>query len=257
MLQIMRTLQLLYIVALTVGSSAVRELYVTPNTSTACPASPCYTIKQVINSPSVFFTSDTMLWFLSGIYEISADTQVAVRDVSNLALKGSGKGTATFHCTASFGLTFADITNLTISLLCFEFCGAKLEGHFMQEAEILLGTADIQLNRSMSVVLGFKEVATLSVSQVSVQMQNGYGLWGINLMGNSTIFGSRFTHSSGAGNFVLYFSDPWMTIFIPCHHSQLWIHKRIHCTGIHKLPRWRWAESPAVLNLIQCACEHI
>jgi len=206
----MRTLQLLCIVALMVGSSAVRELYVTPNTSTACPASPCYTIRQVINSPSEFFTSDTVLLFLSGIYEISADTQVAVRDVSNLALKGSGEGT-TFHCMASFGLTFADITNLTISLLCFEFCGAKLESHFMQEAKILLGTADIQLNRSISVVLGFKEVATLSVSQVSVQMQNGYGLWGINLMGNSTIFRSRFTHSSGAGNFVLYFTDPWMT----------------------------------------------
>ena len=220
MLQIMRTLKLLCIVALMVDSSAVRELYVTPNTSTACPASPCYTIKQVINSPSEFFTSDTMLLFLSGIDEISADAQVAMRDVSNLALKGSGKGT-TFHCMASFGLTFADITNLTISLLCFEFCGAKLESHFMQEAKILLGTADIRLNRSISVVLGFKEVAALILSQVSVQMQNGYGLWGINLMGNSTIFGSRFTHSSGAGNFVLYFSDPWMTIFIPCHHSQL------------------------------------
>jgi len=121
----MRTLKLLCIVALMVDSSAVRELYITPNTSTACPASPCYTIKQVINSPSEFFTSDTMLLFLSGIYEISADAQVARRDVSNLALKGSGKGT-TFHCMASFGLTFADITNLTISLLCFEFCGAKL-----------------------------------------------------------------------------------------------------------------------------------
>ena len=206
----MKILALLCIAALVVGSSAARELYITPTTSAACPASPCYTIKQVISSPSEYFTSDTVLLFPSDAYEISEDAQVAVRDVSNLALKGSSKGTTTFHCMASFGLTFADVTNLTVSLLRFESCGAKLEGTFMQEAEVLLAIASIQLNRSMSVVLGFKQVAALSVSQVSVQMQNGYGFWGINLMGNSTISGSRFTHSSGAGNFVLYFTDSWM-----------------------------------------------
>ena len=206
----MKILALLCIAALVVGSSAARELYITPTTSAACPASPCYTIKQVINSPSEYFTSDTVLLFPSDAYEISEDAQVAVRDVSNLALKGSSKGTTTFHCMALFGLTFADVTNLTVSLLRFESCGAKLEETFMQEAEVLLAIASIQLNRSMSVVLGFKQVAALSVSQVSIQMQNGYGLWGINLMGNSTISGSRFTHSSGAGNFVLYFTDSWM-----------------------------------------------
>ena len=63
--------------------AANKVYYVTPDSETTCPSTPCYNISHYIQNLSVYFQSNNMLKFLPGIHILDAGG-VVVEFVSNI-----------------------------------------------------------------------------------------------------------------------------------------------------------------------------
>ena len=64
--------------------------FITPDSSMPCPDERyCYTLQEVIHNTRVYFTSNTTLKFLPGIYNIETESSVVVSDVTGLAIVGN------------------------------------------------------------------------------------------------------------------------------------------------------------------------
>ena len=187
-------------------SGSANSIYVKPTESTECPGSPCYTFSEILSNSSQYFASNTQLLFLSGTNIVSSDEQLLVTQVSDLVLQGGvgshNQSVSTIYCSGSFGLAFAGASNLTISKLTFLHCGALLTEQFVKEGgeytKEIPGNGEDN-NDTVSAALSFIEVTRLNISGVSVVEPNGYGVWAVNILGNSTIEDSLFTN--GSSNF--------------------------------------------------------
>ena len=86
--------------------------FVTANSSMVCPYNRnCYRLQEVIHNTRAYFTSNTTLRFLPGIYNIKTESSVVVSDVNGLVLVGNK---TTIQCFESFGLVFLNVSNLTL-----------------------------------------------------------------------------------------------------------------------------------------------
>ena len=193
-------------------ATATRTLYVKPSIATACQHTPCYAFSDVLQNPSQYLASGTTVFFLAGVHEISYDKgQVVIANVNNLALVGSSSGVGQPHsrlwCKNTFGLTFINSSNISMSYLSIEECGAHFTGEVLQEfSKQFYGMYSVfAVNGTVSAALAFMRVSSLSISGVSVLAPNGYGLWATNVF-NSNLTGSTFTNSL-SGNFQLYYTD--------------------------------------------------
>ena len=192
-------------------ATATRKLYVKPSIATACQHIPCYTFSEMLQNPSQYLASGTTVFFLTGVHVISYEGQVVIANVNSLALVGSGSGVGQSHsriwCTNTFGLAFINSSNISISHLSIEECGANFTGETLYKfSKQHNGTYSMfTVSGMVSAALAFVRVTSLSVSRVSVLAPNGYGLWGTNIF-DSSLAGSTFSRSL-SGNFQLYYTD--------------------------------------------------
>ena len=110
------------------GTSAnTSEFFIWPNANTPCPMSiKCYTLSQVMDNPSNYFTSNTTVVFPPGYHEVSTEGQLVIQNVNNISLVGESNDSIVIKCTGQFDLAFINITNLTVSNLFFSMCGAPV-----------------------------------------------------------------------------------------------------------------------------------
>ena len=106
------------------GTSA-SEFSILPNSNTPCPMRPSYTLSQVMDNPSNFFTSNTTVVFPPG-HEVSTEGQLVIQNVNNISLVGDSDDSTMIKCVGQFGLAFINLTNLTVSKLHFSMCGAPI-----------------------------------------------------------------------------------------------------------------------------------
>ena len=106
-------------------STSTSEFSILPNSNTSCTKRPCYTLSQVMDNPSNYFTSNTTVVFPPGHHEVSTEGQLVIQNVNNISLVGDNKDTM-IKCVGQFGLAFINITNLTLSKLSFSMCGAPI-----------------------------------------------------------------------------------------------------------------------------------
>ena len=62
---------------------AKQVYYVTPDSETTCPSTPCHNISHYIQNPSVYFQSNSMFKFLPGVHILDAGG-VVVEFVNNI-----------------------------------------------------------------------------------------------------------------------------------------------------------------------------
>ena len=176
-----------------------------PSSTTACPSPTCYTLEHILQNPSQYLNSNTRIIFLTGFYKISMKSQVVITNVSNLSFVGSGSGLRQSHsriqCTNGFGLAFISSSNIRISHLSMDRCGA----YFTGEEHSFGMYSEFAVISVVSAALSFMQVTSLSISEVSVTSPKGYGLWAINVF-DSNITGSTFSNSSH-GNLQLYYTN--------------------------------------------------
>ena len=191
------------------------QFYIIPSSRTRCPRDPCYTLTDVIQDPSQYFTSNTVIKFLPGYHQTKTNSEPAVliKNVRNISMIGydptNSDLKSVIQCASgSLGFAFINVTALKIAKLMFSFCGAEFPSNFTvnerfvypQDFKTKLSTT--QVSKS---TLYFLQTINAAISEVVITNSTGTGLLGINMLGLSTI--SRTIFSGNRPNCLLIFLD--------------------------------------------------
>ena len=69
----------LHLTASSGTSTSTSEFSILPNSNTPCPMRPCYTLSQVMDNSSNYFTSNTTVVFPPGHHEVSTEGQLVIQ----------------------------------------------------------------------------------------------------------------------------------------------------------------------------------
>lgn len=183
----------------------VHTYYVTPDlTSTYCGDFPCKNLNFYIQNKSLFSVSNTTLIFLPGVHNLNINGLVFFENLENIQLLGSDESkavkytiaqmveaygfdsyseddsisyfesSATILCTSPSAFLFRNITNLKISNLTMLNCGTYSEA--------------TSYNASVHMV----DVQDLTMEGIVIRNSTGYGLVGVNVLGESQLLRSAF-----------------------------------------------------------------
>ena len=140
---------------------------------------PCFTLSESLQKSEEVFASDTSVEFSAGEYSISTDTPgpehgITISRAINLILTGPNSPSDQVHinCHRRFRFEFEECENLTIANMVFSSCGSA--------------------SSTSSGALIIANITSLTVANVTVQHSHGYGLLGMVLSGNVTIFRCKF-----------------------------------------------------------------
>ena len=193
---------LLYLLLLSWTATA-EQFYVIPSNSTSCPRDPCYTLTDVVQNPSQYFTSNVVIIFLPGNHQtnITEDLSVLIKDVRNISMIGydhtNTDSKSVIQCTGPLGFTFIKVTSLKISNLKFIFCGGKIPSGFP-----IIRNFPIQESR---VTFLFLQTINLAISEVNISNSTGAGIIGVNMFGLSNI--SQTVISGNSPNCLIIFQE--------------------------------------------------
>ena len=197
---------LILIVAVAQTHSSI--IFVTPNNATTpCPANSwtCYESGEFFQDISNLIRSNTTVVFLSGNHSLELGSLLLIQDKADISLVGSAKNgsfklrlvaekveeygfepfgddqtktyfesSAKIVCANHSGFAFLDVYSLTLANLTLINCGQFYS---------VTG-----LNASIHLVM----VYNLLMEGVSIQNGTGYGLLGVNVLGQSQIINSSF-----------------------------------------------------------------
>ncbi len=179
------TVWLLYI------SYAQEVFYVLPSEDSAdCPSNSsinCHTLAYYIENPDNVFVSNTVFNFLAGNHDLFNILEFT--DLENLTLLGSTEQDqpSEIMCGENMtaGVVIMNVSNLLI--MDMTFLGCQVEMEFDQ---LLLNKyAKTFLNFSLPLAFGlyFNYINDVKMSNIQVHNSTGYGVFGVNLLGNTII----------------------------------------------------------------------
>ena len=183
-----------------------KTYYVTPNVSSCTNINgTCHEFKTYFNNASYYFQSGTEFIFLPGVHIL--ERFLSVQDIVNIRLVGSDtftqcsvaedveeygfdpyaydKNISYFQsstiilCTNPSGLSFSNVTNLTLANMTIQNCG--------HTCTVCIGPV---LNYSSGI--DFTNVYNVLVDGLAVRNSSGFGLTGANVFGQSQIMRSSF-----------------------------------------------------------------
>ena len=105
------------------NGGAPTVIYITPNTSTSCPETPCLTLSQYAQDQDTDVGTDTELQFIPGIHRLSYETAIKGGiNGTELALAGQGE-----HVTITGGQVSLKLTEMnSLSLISLRFSGINV-----------------------------------------------------------------------------------------------------------------------------------
>ena len=177
-------------------TATAEQFYVVPSSNTSCPRDPCYTLTDVVQNPSQYFTSDTVITFLPGSHEtnVTRNRSVMIKDAKNISMVGydhtNNNSKSVIQCVGSLGFAFINITTLKIEKLQFNFCGARFPSKLTVEENFVRlhdFRTKIPLTNNHKVTFYFLQTINVTISEVTINNSTGAGLLGINMLGLSNI----------------------------------------------------------------------
>ena len=166
----------LFLSCLIVGCAAT-EYWVRPDSTSHCNTrQPCLSLSEYVQNTSHYFTSNSVLHFLSGNHTISQTTRVIVQHVQNISLVGSA-GRATVQCNGRLSLTFDRVHDLQISSIGLIRCGLDISEDFRYVHSELRFGYHILIQVALLIV-----ECSVVLKNVTVMQSYGYGLLGYNLI---------------------------------------------------------------------------
>ena len=211
---------LLLLLLLPLWASCHREtVHICPNEEEA--ELECTPFSKCLNGTANCFSSNTVLLFQPGVYNITNDSAhgqhaVNVKNVVNLQLKGVQKrnnmpGTKII-CHTGFSFVFTGALNLSLSGLAFIHCGTEIQLSVVKRQI----RSFLNSKGTLRVALLFTNVPTLNIENVHVNESNGVGLLAVNALGlsltNSVFFRNnwfaaidefRLHEENGLDNFIV------------------------------------------------------
>ena len=192
------------------SGTSTSEFSILLNTNTPCPMRPCYTLSQVMDNPSNYFTSNTTVMFPPGRHELSTDGQLVIQNVNNISLVGDSNDSTMIQCVGEFGLVFIKITNLTVSKLSFSMCGAPTANASQLPANL---TEMLYVRTVPIFSIYLLHITNLTVTQFGISHSKGMGLLGVNMIGVSSIQQAVFVNNTP--NCVIMFLDSYSPVETP------------------------------------------
>jgi len=124
----------------------------------------CHNLQHFLLNTTKYFTSNTSLYFLPGIYYLHVD--LLTQNAHNISLIGSTtNGTTVIQCTSSVGIVTTGITNLIVTNITVRSC---------------LG------NESNNATVLIKQCTNVQLRHVVMEeSNNSYGIVGVNILGHS------------------------------------------------------------------------
>ena len=188
-------------------STSTSEFSILPNSNSSCPMRPCYTLSQVMNNPSNYFTSNTTVVFPPGHHEVSTEGQLVIQNVNNISLVGDNNDSTMIRCIGEFGLAFINITNLTVSKLSFSMCGTPIPNSLRGFKKIMDSFTFNILPAPLPVSIYLLNITNLTTNSLIISHSKGMGLLGVNIFGVSTIQQAVFVNNTP--NCAIVFLDSY------------------------------------------------
>ena len=163
------------------GHAIHTEYFVIPSEGTPCPAQPCHTLSHYLENTTQYFTSNTRISFLHGVHKIYKFGMLLVENISNLTLTGYNSQPADIICMQPASFVFGNIENLTMKHLSILYCGYPSMS-FISE----------NVSSSVAIAMFLQHITSLKLEDISVLNSTGFGLFGRNILGNSSISHSKF-----------------------------------------------------------------
>ena len=217
----------LYLLAL--RGSSCRTVYVQLNnecsSGTSIDTSKEESICSSLDEALAMLESDDTLSLSPGTHVVRNFTTDVVRDVSNVTIAGnvSDPQSVVITCLENVGLFFFNISHLTITGVTIEHCGIKGISHVSQIMNVTMEVMDVAYTPAsdFSAAIYLAHCLNLELSSVIIRDNRGFGLVGINLLGNVTLHRLQVLHNypsecvldverymdaggSGGGMFLLY-----------------------------------------------------
>ena len=193
-----------------VTPAATDPLLRPPNTYTlqnyeACPTRST-TLAELVGSTIQDIKSSTTIVFLPGKHLMPRNSTLYVTDVEELVFTGqeSSESLPEIDCQgteAAFQLI--NIDGLSISKLKFSNCGKLLS---------------YEPSKSKMATLFLANITNLVIQHLEITNGIGYGLHGVNIVGNSTIVNSHFANNTDGGNTLLEYFDLDQVSCMSMHH---------------------------------------
>ena len=197
-------------------------VHVVPTES--CSDEECISFGELLQNTSRYFVMDSQVVFTPGEYSVEKTVQVVVQDVRNLTLSLVGEG-ASINCNGNLSFMFMNITRLHISGLNFSRCGLQVSSLFLQN---FVRVHDMFSNSALFAAIFLANVADLVIINVRISHSQGFGIFGINVGGNSiiehsTIIGDAHQASSPLHTASNTESDPDVRKhLVDCNFGNMW-----------------------------------
>ena len=128
-----------------------------------------------------YFTSHTQLLFLPGVYNLN--THLPIENVTNLVITGATlKPALTIQCVTTNTalhpfISISNSTSVRIQNITIKNCGTNIQNYVCSSSH---------LSRESAAVLLYN-VSSILINNLNIQNNHGYGIVGINVIGNSVI----------------------------------------------------------------------
>ncbi len=229
--------------------------YVRPNTSIPCPpsstAATCITMFDLAAKYSDCITSQTAIKFMAGQHLMPSNSTILVDGISQLRLVGSGaygstglnatRAGSVIQCHENGAFLFSNSRQISILDITFISCGSQVSYSLSNKIHTYMAT------------LAFINVSDVTINHTSVLIGNGFGLFGINVIGNSTISHSAFIENSNGGNVYMLYQD---LDGDRCPESPLAIEHSLVITNVTVLrgiPATTFFNNPTQTNISGCS----
>ncbi len=180
-------------IAVSLASSYVKVDILTRTTSNQFCGNEtlCTTLSQCLLSISECISENSTLEFEPGIHSTTGlSGMMMIRNVHNVSLLGRN---STIECEMGVGFFFNRTDHLHISGLVFQECGAELLGNVVAN---LLPSQDRRTFQGAKSSVIISNSYDVNLRSIRIRNGNGYGLFAVNLLGQSGIYDSIITHSN-------------------------------------------------------------
>ena len=185
---------------LLVSSLTLGEEFIITQDTASCwdSGGSCSTLSEQISSPHSF-SSNSIVRFSAGTHSISENTNsdsFVLRDLYNLTLSGDGESPSEIKCYHPMKFVFINVTKLTISNLSFLNCSSPFSEELLNNTIFLVPQIQQESAYNHFVALFLYHIVDLKMSYVSVCNSTGFGLLGINVLGDSLVTHSNFSFNN-------------------------------------------------------------
>lgn len=219
---------------LALASAQLRVVwYIKPTADSLCPADvseeECFTLPQVLNGSlaEMVFSSNTILAFLSGdhVLDFEKEAFLVVRNIENMTLLGSPdvissrseipRPASRILCKSPFAVAFINFSRLAFANITLSGCGANITEELATEAFSTQTRGIHSFGPGQKAALLLINIRTFQMIHCVMDHSLGYGLLGVNVLGDSAISRTVFY---GNNNYTASLNQ---CLFIPSNSDDI------------------------------------